>query len=66
MGESNKTIKLGGVAWIRLAQYRDLWQAVVSTVIKVWVTKLQGILDKKINCNMLKKDFIPWRQPVTK
>jgi hypothetical protein len=45
MGESNKVIELGGVAWIRLAQYRDLWQAVVSTVIDVWVPKLQGILD---------------------
>lgn len=34
IGESNKIIELGGVAWIRLAQYRDLWQAVVNNVVK--------------------------------
>jgi hypothetical protein len=28
---------LGGVDWIRLAQDRDQWQAVVSAVINLWV-----------------------------
>jgi hypothetical protein len=28
---------LGGVDWIRLAQNRDRWQAVVSVVMNLWV-----------------------------
>ena len=51
MGESNTaaaaaaaatatttTTTNGGVARIRLAQYRDLWQAVLNTVMKVPVS----------------------------
>jgi hypothetical protein len=32
-----REIGLGGVAWIRLAQGRDLWRAVVSAVMNLWV-----------------------------
>jgi hypothetical protein len=31
------------VDWIDLAQDRDRWQAVVNTVMNLWVHKLQGI-----------------------
>jgi hypothetical protein len=30
-------IGLGGVDWIRLAQDRDRWQAIVSVVMNLWV-----------------------------
>jgi hypothetical protein len=30
-------IGLGGVDWIRLALDRDLWRAVVSAVMNLWV-----------------------------
>jgi hypothetical protein len=32
-----REIGLGGVDWIRLAQYRDRWRAVVSAVMNLWV-----------------------------
>jgi hypothetical protein len=32
-----REIGLGGVDWIRLAQDRDQWQAVVSAVMNLWV-----------------------------
>jgi hypothetical protein len=32
-----REIGLGGVDWIRLAQDRDRWQAVVSAVMNLWV-----------------------------
>jgi hypothetical protein len=32
-----REIGWGGVEWIHLAQDRDRWQAVVNTVINVWV-----------------------------
>jgi hypothetical protein len=37
-------IGLGGVDWIRLAQDRDQWQAVVSIVMNLWVLVLQSKL----------------------
>ena len=27
----------GGMNWIRLAEYRDRWQALVNAVMKLWV-----------------------------
>jgi hypothetical protein len=33
---------LGGVGWIRLAQDRDCWRAVVSAVMELWVLKPQS------------------------
>jgi hypothetical protein len=32
-----REIGLGGVDWIRLAQDRDWWRAVVSAVMNLWV-----------------------------
>jgi hypothetical protein len=32
-----REISLGGVDWIRLAQNRDWWRAVVSAVMNLWV-----------------------------
>jgi hypothetical protein len=32
-----RKIGLGGVDWIRLAQDRDRWRAVVSAVVNLWV-----------------------------
>jgi hypothetical protein len=32
-----REIGLGGVDWIRLAQDRDRWRAVVSSVMNLWV-----------------------------
>jgi hypothetical protein len=32
-----REIGLGGVDWIRLAQYRDRWRTVVSAVMNLWV-----------------------------
>jgi hypothetical protein len=40
---------LGGVDWIRLAQDRDRWQAVVSAVISLWVfCAMEVVMLKKL------------------
>ena len=36
-------IKCGGVEWIELAQDRDRWRALVSTVMNIRVPKMRGI-----------------------
>jgi hypothetical protein len=37
MGMDLREIGLGGADWIRLAQDRDRWWAVVSAVMNLWV-----------------------------
>jgi hypothetical protein len=32
-----KEIGLGGMEWIGLAEYMDLWRAIVNTVMNLWV-----------------------------
>jgi hypothetical protein len=37
IGKDRREIGLWGVYWIRLAQSRDRWRAVVSSVMNLWV-----------------------------
>jgi hypothetical protein len=55
MGESNKITELGGVVWILLAQYRDLWQAVVNHVMKVESQNCKEFLTRRLNVTCSKR-----------
>jgi len=37
-----KGVGFGGVDWIELAQGRDMWRAVVSAVMNLWVPQNTG------------------------
>jgi hypothetical protein len=51
-----REINLEGVNWIRLAQDRDQWPAVVSAVMNLWVLAPRNYLSKVI---FLYRYFIP-------
>jgi hypothetical protein len=34
-----------GVDWIHLIQNRDQWQALVNTIMNLWIPKRRGIFD---------------------
>ena len=39
----NQEVGRGCGGWMELAQDRDMWQALVSAVINLWVPKMRGI-----------------------